>query len=87
MTLADTTKLRDFGFPSTHAMNGVSNSLYVFLYFFAPASGYKPGSGEPDTLLVSFALVLVVWWIFNLTFGRMYLGVHTTTDIRGMELR
>ncbi len=79
----DSSGLRDYGFPSTHAMNGVSNAIYVFLYFFAPAEGLGGGRPPPSAVPVTGAIILVLWWIFNLTVGRMYLGVHTTTDIRG----
>ena len=72
----DSTSLQDFGFPSTHAMNAVSNSVLVAWHFWdwntSPFSTYN------ITLVVCTFV-----WIFALSLSRLYLGAHTGTDVRG----
>ena len=69
----DSTALQDFGFPSTHAMNSVSNSILVAWYFWDSHSPYH------NALLCLGAGL----WILLLSFSRLYLGAHTGTDVRG----
>jgi len=69
----DSTACRDFGFPSTHAMNSVSNSLFTVLYCFHHRLGI---SGTVLGLLSGC-------WIFSISFGRLYLGVHSPMDVKG----
>lgn len=67
----DSANLQDFGFPSTHTMNAISNSFYVFIHYklFSPMS-YS-------------SLLLVLLYATSLSFSRLYLGAHTPTDVRG----
>eukprot|EP00440_Ansanella_granifera_P041781 gb/GFBE01045300.1/.p1 GENE.gb/GFBE01045300.1/~~gb/GFBE01045300.1/.p1 ORF type:complete len:453 (+),score=73.68 gb/GFBE01045300.1/:1-1359(+) len=71
----DSTACRDFGFPSTHAMNSVSNSLFAVLYYLE-----NYGSDETSYMLL---LSLMFVWMFSITFGRLYLGVHSPMDVKG----
>lgn len=84
----DSTSLQDFGFPSTHAMNAVSNSLFVCLYLSAAATaGGSPAALDPWTLLESASAkrmyAAAAAYIFSLCLSRLYLGAHTPTDLRG----
>mmetsp|Transcript_42309 Transcript_42309/g.94758 ORF Transcript_42309/g.94758 Transcript_42309/m.94758 type:complete len:450 (+) Transcript_42309:67-1416(+) len=73
----DSTACRDFGFPSTHAMNAVSNSIFTVMY--CVANGFDVSGG----LLGLLAGI----WITSLSFGRLYLGVHSPMDVKaGMLL-
>lgn len=72
----DSTACRDFGFPSTHAMNAVSNSLFWVLYCLQYGM-----AGKPVSHTVLFVGTLV--WIVSITFGRLYLGVHSPMDVKG----
>jgi len=64
----DSTALQDFGFPSTHAMNAVTNSLVVAWHY---------------NRMHAPALMLCGLYVGLLSFSRLYLGAHTGTDIRG----
>jgi len=72
----DSTACRDFGFPSTHAMNSVSNSLFTVLYCLQ----YGVVSGVAGYAAMLFCMCL---WIFSIAFGRLYLGVHSPMDVKG----
>eukprot|EP00930_Biecheleria_cincta_P068920 TRINITY_DN56744_c0_g1_i1.p1 TRINITY_DN56744_c0_g1~~TRINITY_DN56744_c0_g1_i1.p1 ORF type:complete len:453 (-),score=62.67 TRINITY_DN56744_c0_g1_i1:406-1764(-) len=76
-TQIDSTACRDFGFPSTHAMNSVSNSLFAVLYYLE-----NYGSGATALTYCSLLLCMAVW-IFCISFGRLYLGVHSPMDVKG----
>jgi len=69
----DSTNLQDFGFPSTHSMNAVTNSLVVLLYYCNSISH------ESIVGLVA----VCIWYIGSMCISRMYLGAHSPTDIRG----
>ena len=73
----DTTNCLDYGFPSTHTMNGLSNSLYTFLYCY----GYfkESSAGIP----IWQGLLFMLTWALSLSVGRVYLGMHTPTDMFG----
>lgn len=73
----DSTACRDFGFPSTHAMNAVSNAVFVVLYLYAG------GRGVVCEFPLLSSLLLMGLWIVSISLGRLYLGVHTPTDVRG----
>lgn len=73
----DSTACRDFGFPSTHAINSVSNTLFAVLYF-------SENYGSSATAATYFWLLLCsALWIFCISFGRLYLGVHSPMDVKG----
>lgn len=71
----DSTNCRDFGFPSTHAMNAFSNSLFMLYYLYGGSCSYVPSCP------LGLAILFVIIWQFCITFGRMYLGAHTPPDI------
>lgn len=71
----DSTNCLDFGFPSTHAMNAFSNSLFILYYLYGDSCPYVASC--PLVLAILLAFI----WQFCITFGRLYLGAHTPTDI------
>ena len=77
----DTTALKDFGFPSTHSMNAVSNSMFTlaYLYLGSGTLAWGPRTTFPAAIGAAFAAI----WMFSLITGRLYLGVHSPTDVRG----
>eukprot|EP01063_Lacrimia_lanifica_P008164 TRINITY_DN15289_c0_g1_i1.p1 TRINITY_DN15289_c0_g1~~TRINITY_DN15289_c0_g1_i1.p1 ORF type:complete len:408 (+),score=146.24 TRINITY_DN15289_c0_g1_i1:98-1321(+) len=82
----DSTRLGDFGFPSTHAMNGVTNAVYVYLRVVGgtPANvGLAFFSRELADGAGQLAFGAMVMYISMMCISRMYLGAHTPTDIRG----
>eukprot|EP00929_Paragymnodinium_shiwhaense_P070588 TRINITY_DN35748_c0_g1_i1.p1 TRINITY_DN35748_c0_g1~~TRINITY_DN35748_c0_g1_i1.p1 ORF type:complete len:464 (-),score=79.62 TRINITY_DN35748_c0_g1_i1:247-1638(-) len=72
----DNTQCRDFGFPSTHTMNSFSNSLFTVLY--CCRHGALGGMGNLPLLLCA-----ACGWICSISFGRLYLGVHSPMDVKG----
>jgi hypothetical protein len=73
----DSTHFQDFGFPSTHSMNAVTNSLAVLLFVYG-------GEGGADHFVpLPAAILLAAAYCVSLVFSRLYLGAHTPTDIRG----
>ena len=73
----DSTACRDFGFPSTHAMNAVSNALFTALYCLGPRG--RGNGGLPPWA----TWALAAGWVFSLAAGRLYLGVHSPMDVKG----
>jgi sphingosine-1-phosphate phosphatase 1 len=73
-THMDSTACRDFGFPSTHAMNAVSNSLFTVLY----VQQHHAALAGPWVLWGCLGV-----WVFSLALGRLYLGVHSPMDVKG----
>ena len=73
----DSTMMKDFGFPSTHTMNAVSNSLFTYYYLAVTASAVTGVSSH--TICIAATLL----WILSLTVGRLYLGAHSVVDIVG----
>eukprot|EP00949_MAST-11_sp_MAST-11-sp1_P001023 g1023.t1 len=71
LTARDSTGCRDFGWPSTHALNAISNSGFTLLYLY--------GYAAPPPLAVFAA----AFYCANLTFSRLYLGAHTPIDCGG----
>jgi len=62
---SDSAGLQDYGFPSTHTMNGISNSLFYVLFYFG---GYYHTGPPPMPFWA--ASMLGVLWASSLTFSR-----------------
>lgn len=69
----DSTAFADFGWPSTHAMNAVTNPLLVAV---ALAPWWRRSATRKA--LVVCASVL---WCATISFGRLYLGAHSRSDV------
>ena len=68
----DTTACEDFGFPSTHAMNALSNSAVALGSAVAAGSDwFVPGAAAACAYTAS------------ISFGRLYQGFHTPIDLAG----
>lgn len=65
----DSASLLDYGFPSSHATNALTNTFTLYLYY------HEKFALGPFTACVA--------WIIIVCFSRLYLGAHTLTDIRG----
>lgn len=69
----DSTHLQDFGFPSTHVMNAVTNSLLVVTHVTL----------DHNLLSTPVALTFASLYVLAMCTSRLYLGAHTGTDVRG----
>lgn len=69
--------LAEYGFPSTHTMSVMGQACIVVWYTWR--MDYAGQDTYPLGLAVAIAAVLVA----VTAVGRMYLGVHTSTDIIG----
>jgi len=79
----DSSGLLDYGFPSTHTMNGLSNSGFMLaFYFWNPLWGESYHTGAPPCPLW-LAVFLMLGWTCSLSISRLYMGVHSPTDLRG----
>ncbi len=83
----DSSNLQDFGFPSTHAMNALTNSVIVLLYTNgAPLSMDKMGvwlSMMASSREGQVQLGMTALYFLSITVSRLYVGAHTPTDLRG----
>ena len=69
MVQMDSTSMQDYGFPSTHSMNAVTNPTYVFLY--CQAFGYLTGPSGIAGLPKSFlAAVACTCWTVSVILSR-----------------
>jgi len=77
----DSTSCQDFGFPSTHTMNSISNAGFMLLYVHDPLNQF--GVKERAVWPLCISAVLAVMWIVTISGGRLYLGVHSPPDLKG----
>jgi membrane-associated phospholipid phosphatase len=70
----DSTSFADFGWPSTHAMNAVSNPLFVAWSL----RRYWDGTRRGRVVVVAAGLAYTAC----IACGRLYLGAHGASDIR-----
>jgi membrane-associated phospholipid phosphatase len=81
VTAIDTTACKDYGFPSTHSMNAVSNSLFTVMYLYLGSGTFAWGPTTTFPFVLAMACAMI--WMVSLIVGRLYLGVHSPTDVRG----
>jgi membrane-associated phospholipid phosphatase len=68
---------QEYGMPSTHAMNAVSNSLV-----FAFCAGGECGEHAVMALQQSTLTALAIMWVCGLCCSRIYLGVRVCPSVR-----
>lgn len=69
----DSSAFADFGWPSTHAMNAVTNPLLVA----AALAPWWRGNATRKAVVVGAS----VSWCATISFGRLYLGAHSRSDV------
>ena len=74
----DSSAFADFGWPSTHAMNAVTNPLLVAA---ALAPWWRRSRRRQAVVVVASLL-----WASTISFGRLYLGAHSRSDVFGGHL-
>lgn len=74
---SDSTGLKDFGFPSTHSLNAFSNPAFVIVYYLGTGalSTERPG-------WLALAVLAGTAYGVALAISRLYLGVHSPSDVR-----
>jgi membrane-associated phospholipid phosphatase len=75
----------EYGMPSTHAMNAVSNSLLFFMYTASDNEHVGSDVEDEGTVTVSTitskgACQLAALWCTIICVSRLYLGVHTVRE-------
>jgi len=78
----DSSALLDFGFPSTHTMNSISNSGFAVLFYYCHSYSDAFTATDP-TLPCAVAVLMAICYMSVLSLSRIYLGVHSPTDLRG----
>lgn len=77
MIEGDSSALRDFGFPSTHAASAVSNPGFILMYLL------QAGNVKPEW---SWYFMFLCFCCFAhaaiIVTSRLYLGVHSPLDIK-----
>ena len=67
---------QEYGMPSTHSMNAVSNSLVFLSCAGGECAGQTAAGVERGTVAL-----LAMGWVVGICASRLYLGVHTLDDI------
>lgn len=67
-----TTWIQDFGFPSTHTMNSISNSGFVLLYVYDPMGLFPHTSGAENEAVTKFPLGLALLMVSVVSDSRPY---------------
>merc|ERR1712232_865504 len=62
----DSTACQDFGFPSTHTMNSISNAGFMLLYAYDPLNHFSP---KQAVLPLCVGAMLAVMWIVTILGG------------------
>ncbi len=71
----DSTAFADYGWPSTHAMNAVTNPVLVVAVL---APWWRRSSRRKVCVFCAS-----IFWCVTISFGRLYLGAHSRSDVFG----